>query len=144
MTLPRHALLAMVAWWTFTPSAWAGYRLRCEVTYAGESQTITAVPVTDMYRVPSVDIAGRFRFKPVLVGAADAAPRVALYVYADTPRQPVLVQHAAYPPPTPPTPPLAPGQAHDLTGLQRLYAGPQERELIYQCTLHHDAPGGQP
>lgn len=138
----RGLMAGVLLWLVAATPAWAHYRLACEVTYAGDAHGLTAHPVADAYTVPSVDIAGRFRFKPVLsVGPAGELRRVALYVYADTPGQPVLIQHASYPPPDPPLPP---GQQRDLTGTQHLYAGPQERELIYHCTLHHDAPEGRP
>ena len=53
--------------------------LTCQVTYAGTTHTVVARPVADPYPVPSVDIAGRFRFKAVMVGDAERpVQRVAL------------------------------------------------------------------
>lgn len=110
--------------------------LRCDVTYAGHTHVVQASPVSDPYSVPSVDIAGRFRFKPVMVGDATRLSYIKLYAYvvaAD--EQPKLIHESKYQPPDrwmdAPVP---------LTGTQHLYAGPLERELIYSCTLQ----GGQP
>lgn len=114
--------------------AHADARLECELTYGGDTQTLSVAPVADPYPVPPVDVAGRFRFKPVVVGQGAAVSYVSLYVYVDTERQPVLVQQATYLPPFPVGGPLA------LTGRQHLYAGPLERELIYSCTLSGVAP----
>jgi len=113
--------------------------LRCNVTYAGASQWVEATPVTDPYSVPSVDIGGRFRFKAVMVGSSAQLDRIVLYAYfnahTDAGTQPMLIQQVKYLPPfkaaATPTP---------LTGEQRLYAGPAERELIYSCTLEGVQP----
>jgi hypothetical protein len=109
--------------------------LRCQVAYAGTTHTIEASPVADPYPVPSVDIGGRFRFKAVMVGSDARVDRILLYAYLDTKRQPILVQQAKYLPPytVSETPYL-------LTGVQHLYAGVVERELIYSCTLQGIQP----
>jgi hypothetical protein len=113
--------------------------LRCNVTYAGASQSIDASPVTDPYPVPSIDIAGRFRFKAVMVGSATQLDRIVLYAYFNTRTesgtQPMLIQQLKYLPPfkTSATP-------YPLTGEQRLYAGSAERELMYSCTLEGVQP----
>lgn len=113
--------------------------LRCNVTYAGASQSIQATPVTDPYPVPSVDIGGRFRFKAVMVGSAAQLDRVVLYAYfnadTDAGTRPMLIQQLKYLPPFP-----ASATPYPLTGEQRLYAGAAERELIYSCTLEGVQP----
>ena len=109
--------------------------LRCSVTYAGATQVVEALPVSDPYRVPSVDIAGRFRFKAVMVGSDAQVDRIVLYAYLDAGAQPVLVQQAKFLPPF-----RASATPYLLTGEQRLYAGPVERELIYSCTLEGVQP----
>lgn len=116
---------------------WAAAQLQCQVTYAGTTQTVVATPTDNPYTVAAVDIAGRFRFKPVLVGQGAQLQHLSIYVYMQTERQPVLIQQAKYLPPYPPT---GPEGRIALTGEQRLYAGPMERELIYQCTLAGVAP----
>ena len=118
-------------------SAVASARLDCELTYGGDTQKLSVSPVSDPYAVPSVDVAGRFRFKPVLVGQGASVSHVSLYVYLDTERQPILIQQATYRPPF--APPAQSGPIA-LTGRQHLYAGPVERELIYSCSLSGVAP----
>lgn len=122
------ALLAGLA-----PQAQAQAQLRCEVSYAGTTHTVTATPVVEPYDVASVDIGGRFRFKAVMVGTAAQVQYIKLYSYLDTRRQPVLVQEVRYLPPFP-TAPAGSAEAN-LTGMQHLFAGPVERELQYQCFL---------
>lgn len=107
--------------------------LRCDVVYAGTTHTVEARPVSDPYPVASVDIGGRFRFKPVMVGQGDEVEYIKLYSYLETRRQPVLIHMLRYLPPFPPPPPGS--GTVNLTGQQTLYAGPVERELQYQCFL---------
>lgn len=112
--------------------------LRCDVAYAGTTHTVEARPVDDPYPVASVDIGGRFRFKPVMVGQGHQVEYIKLYSYLETRRQPVLVHMLRY---LPPFPPPAPGSSMiNLTGQQTLYAGPVERELQYQCFLQGVSP----
>ena len=106
--------------------------LRCQLTYAGSTQTLEATPVADPYPVRAVGVGGRFRFKAVVVGSATQVDYVKLYAYLETRQQPVLVQQATY------LPPFPTGQT--LTGQQFLYAGPVERELQYNCTFYEVAP----
>lgn len=109
--------------------------LSCQVTYAGVTHTVTARPVADPYPVPSVDIGGRFRFKAVMVGDAVQVERVVLYAYLVTRPHPVMIHQAKYLPPYPRS-----ASPWPITGEQRLYAGPLERELMYHCTLEGLAP----
>ena len=112
--------------------------LTCQVTYAGATQTVLARPVSDPYSVPSVDIGGRFWFKPVMVGNTTHIARISLYAYLDATPQPLLIHQAKYLPPYPQPP--QDGQALALTGQHHLYAGPLERELIYSCSLEGATP----
>ena len=125
--------------WALAPggASAGGLHLHCNLSYAGATQTVQAWPVPDPYTVPSVDVRGRFRFKPVLVGTPERLERVNLYVYFMTDTQPVLVQQAKY---LPPFDGPTGGRALRLTGEQRVYAGPLERELIYNCQLLRGAP----
>ena len=104
--------------------------LRCQVTYAGTTHTVEARPVADPYTVASREIGGRFLFKPVMVGNARRIDYIKLYAYLDASRQPVLIQEAKYFPPF-----KRSAKPYLLTGVQHLYGGPVERELIYSCTL---------
>ena len=130
-------LLAGVVGCTGCLPVWADPTLQCQVTYAGTTEVVVATPTEDPYRASGVDIAGRFRFKPVLVGQGAQLQHLSIYVYWQTPRQPVLVQQAKY---LPPYPPPGPDGRIALTGEQRLYAGPMERELVYQCALAEVSP----
>lgn len=116
---------------------WAAPQLECQVTYGGSTETVLATPTDEPYRAVATDIAGRFRFKPVLVGQQAQLRHLSIYVYMQTERQPVLIQQAKY---FPPYPPSGPDGRIALTGEQRLYAGPMERELMYQCSLLGAAP----
>ena len=129
--------LGLAAALAFGPVAADDLRLQCALTYAGATQTVVARPVADPYTVSALDVGGRFRFKPVVVGSPGQIERVNLYVYLQTPAQPVLVQHAKY---LPPFDGLADGRALRLTGEQHVYAGPLERELIYDCQLLRGVP----
>jgi len=132
---PGRTTAAALALAALLPASHATPLLRCEVTYAGSTQVVEARVVDDPYPVPSVDVSGRFRFKAVMVGQGERVDHIALYAYLDTHRQPILVQEAKY------LPPFRTGAApYPLTGEQHLYAGPVERELLYQCTLEGVAP----
>lgn len=134
---PRfRAVFALVCLCVGLPSsARAAPLLRCEVSYAGVVHPVVARPVSDPYPVESVAIGGRFAFKAVMVGTDEKLERIVLYVYSSAPSRLVMIQEAKYLPPYPSAP-----QPYSLTGEQRLYAGPMERELIYQCTLEGVAP----
>jgi len=126
------ALAAGLVFGGYSPIALSAPLLRCELTYAGSTQTLEARPVSDPYPVPSVDVGGRFRFKPVMVGDEKRLEYIKLYAYLETRDKPVLIQLAKYLPPFRSTSGSGPV---DLTGVQYLYGGPVERELMYQCSL---------
>lgn len=109
--------------------------LRCELTYAGSTQTLEATPVEDPYPVASVDVGGRFRFKAVVVGRGAQPDYIKTYAYLETRTQPVLVQQVNYYPPFTGGP-----QGQRLSGRQFVYAGPVERELQYECVLQGVQP----
>ena len=132
---PQKAAALCLASLMLAPVAWAAPLLRCAVTYAGSTQTIEATPVVDPYPVASVDVGGRFWFKPVMVGQGSRVDYVKLYAYLDTASQPLLIQEAKYLPPFPSDQPPA-----SLTGEQHLYAGHLERELIYNCSMQGVQP----
>ena len=116
-------------------AAQAQVQLACGVTYAGSTQRVVVGPVADPYTAPSVDIAGRFLFKPIVVGHAQKIDRIVIYTYLDAQPHPVLIHQAKYLPPFAHT-----QQPWPLTGQHFLYGGPQERELHYSCTLEGWAP----
>ncbi len=135
--MQRRSLFLLLASLGLAFSCRAAPSLVCEVSYGGSAQQIVAQAVADPYPVASVDIAGRFRFKPVLVSEGAAIRRVLIYVYRQAGDQAVLIQQAKYLPPF--SRPDASG-ARPLTGRQYLYAGELERELIYQCHLQGVEP----
>lgn len=104
--------------------------LHCEVTYAGATQVVHAVPVADPYEVAPVDIAERFLFKVVMTATRGRLDHVLIYTYLQQEPRPVLLQQAKY---------FAPFKPRRLpvllTGEQHIYGGPIERELIYRCWL---------
>ncbi|WP_255033702.1 hypothetical protein [Rhodoferax sp. TH121] len=131
--MPKTSHLAFACATAFALTAAHGTpTLRCQLTYAGSTQTLDATPVRNPYPVASVDVGGRFRFKVVAVGEGTQLEYIKLYAYLDTRRQPVLVQQATYLPPFVNT--------SSLTGKQFVYAGEVERELQYECGLQGVAP----
>jgi hypothetical protein len=104
--------------------------LHCEVTYAGSNHVIEVAPGSDPYLTKSVDIDGRFRFKAVVLGAAERIDAIKLYAYYETRRQPILIQEMKLLPPF-----AVSDQPDSLTGRQYLYAPPLGRELQYGCAL---------
>lgn len=132
---PFKTAIAALLGLALTNAATSAPLLRCEVSYAGSTHVIETHPVTDPYPVPSVDIGGRFWFKPVMVGSASQVAYVKLYTYLDTRTQPLLVHEAIHLPPFPTTTTPFP-----LTGQQHVFAGPVERELMYSCTLQGVQP----
>lgn len=132
---PSKTAPFLLSWLLLGSVASAAPLLRCEVTYAGSKQVIETGAVADPYPVQSIDIGGRFWFKPVMVGEGGRVDYIKLYAYLDTPKQPLLLQEATYRPPFP-----SGAVPHPLTGEQHVYGGTLERELIYSCTLQ----GAQP
>jgi hypothetical protein len=132
-TSPWHALGAAWLAWAGLASAAPAVQLQCQVTYAGTTHKVLADPVQDPYPVPSVDIGGRFRFKPIVVGTAQRVDRVLIYAYLVDGSQALLIHQAKFLPPFVASP-------QPLTGQQYLYAGPLERELMYSCSLHGGTP----
>jgi len=129
-------LMGALTLWGLPIAPAAAPRLRCEVDQGGKTQTIEVSPVSDPYGVQGIDINGRFRFKAVMVGAADRIDYVALYTWYLSGERPVLLHEAKYQAPEarPDPPPAA------LTGRQYLYAPGLEREIQYGCALAEVAP----
>lgn len=112
-------------------AACASPRLRCELSQGGSVKVLDFKPVTDPYRVQSVDIFGNFRFKAVVIGDAHTISYIKLYTYYYAKRQPVLLHQVRY---------LAPAIRQDatrdtLTGTHTLYSPNLEREFQYACAL---------
>jgi hypothetical protein len=106
------------------------------VDQGGTTQTIEVAPVSDPHGVQGIDIAGRFRFRAVLVGAEDRIDYVACYTWYLGGERPLLLHEANHrAPEARPDPPPA-----VLTGRQYLYAPGLEREIQYGCALAEVAP----
>lgn len=113
----------------------AGHLLQCDVSYAGTTYKLKATPTQDPYSVPSIDIGGRFFFKMVLTETNSKLEHVLIYAYLDQQPRPTLLQQVKYAGPFPNSP-----KPYALTGEQRVYGGPVERELIYSCWLSTVSP----
>jgi len=110
--------------------------LHCDFEVNGEAHHHVFAPTTDIYVAQSVDIGERFRVKTVVLGEGDNIELVNIYIYYQTRRQPMVLQHAKY------LQPLAlenprPGA---LTGRVALYSPVLGKELAYQCALHKEFP----
>jgi hypothetical protein len=104
--------------------------LRCDVTYADTTHHLETAVGSAPYTTPGVDIAGRFRFKAVVLGSGRRIDAVKLYAYYEGSRQPTLLEEVKY------LPPFAHSASpYALTGLHSLYAPPLGRELQYGCAL---------
>ena len=149
---PRICIAAL--WTALLPcGALADAQLQCSFDVNSETHHTVHATATDPYTVASVPIGNRFRFKAIVLAAAqdkaaDAAPQVAqlaratavesvnIYVYYTTRRQPMVMQHLQY------VQPLAQrNPAPDaLTGRVALYSPLLGKELQYQCALAEVAP----
>ena len=115
----------------FATQVWASPQLQCEFELNGHSETHVFKPVSDPYLAESIDIVGRFRFKAVVLASANQVDLINLYVYYQTRRQPMILQHAKFNKPT-----LQPSsQANSLTGRIAVYSPFLGKELVYGCSL---------
>lgn len=124
----RHLLLTVL----LTLPVWtqAAPLLRCYLSYAGQTQLISSRLQTDPYLIQSEDIQGRFRFKAVMIGNHDKPDYIKLYAYFQGSGGDVLVHQASYSGPFKFT-----ETETTFTPLNKIYAGPLERELDYHCSL---------
>lgn len=104
--------------------------LTCELQYAGEPVQLMVSPSGDPYSARTLDIAGRFRFRALAVGAEGQLEYVKLYVYdLSLSGSPVLLHQATH------TAPLAIVAVPGLTGWHRVYSSVLGREFIYGCGI---------
>jgi hypothetical protein len=124
------------------PPALATPQLQCSFDVNSETYYKTFGVVSDPYSTEAVPIGNRFRFKAILLGttahAGDAASleSINLYVYYNTRRQPMIMQHTRFLQPLAQTTP----QPDALTGRVSLYSPLLGKELQYQCALAEVAP----
>jgi hypothetical protein len=137
-------------------AAQASAQLQCTFEVNSEIHHTVHRLATDPYTVAAVPIGNRFRFKAIVLAAtptsapnpaqgAAQAPTAAvpaaiesvnIYVYYNTRRQPMVMQHTQY------LQPVAQKQpAPDaLTGRVALYSPLLGKELQYHCALAEVAP----
>ena len=147
-TLPPSFCLAALSLALLPCAAQASAQLQCTFEVNSEIHHTVHQLATDPYTVAAVPIGNRFRFKAIVLAAApdtasSAAPSaptaiesVNLYVYYNTRRQPMVMQHTQYLQPLPQRSP-APDA---LTGRVAVYSPLLGKELQYHCALAEVAP----
>ena len=113
-------------------------QLQCSFDVNSETHHKTFGLVTDPYTTEAVAIGNRFRFKAVMLAGEGGAgvQSLNLYVYYNTRRQPMIMQHTRFLQPA-----VLPQPAPDaLTGRVSLYSPLLGKELQYQCALAGVAP----
>jgi len=116
--------------------AFASPLLHCEISYGGSTQIVEAGLNENPLTIDATDIAGRFKFKAVMIGKSDVIEYIKLYSYFQDEDKDILIQQASFYPPFH----LKAGSVA-LGPKTSLYAGNLERELQYQCRLqqaNHD------
>ena len=122
--------------------ALAAPQLQCSFDVNSETHHKTFGVVTDPYTAEAVPIGNRFRFKAIVLaaepdsGGATSLESINLYVYYNTRRQPMIMQHTRFLQPVAQTAP----QPDALTGRVSLYSPLLGKELQYQCALAEVAP----
>jgi hypothetical protein len=133
-TAPAALTLALLA---CQLPALATPQLLCSFDVNSETHHKTFGVVTDPYTTEAVSIGNRFRFKAILLAAGQDAggtsslESINLYVYYNTRRQPMILQHTRFLQPVAQTAP----QPDALTGRVSLYSPLLGKELQYQCAL---------
>jgi hypothetical protein len=105
-------------------------KLRCEVTYAGTTQSIITPLSANPYEAPMTDVYGRFHFKAVMAGTRNKIDYIKLYAYFQGEDKDYPLHQASYLPPFRVT-----KKEVALTPHNYIYGKDMERELQYQCYL---------
>jgi hypothetical protein len=140
--LPRiFAICNLTPLWLGMVSAQAGTELQCTFEVNSETHHIVFRPATDPYTVAAVPVGNRFRVKAIVLaapsGQADTPiESVNMYVYYNTRRQPMVMQHLQFLQPVPLRNPLPDA----LTGRVSLYSPLLGKELQYRCALAEVSP----
>jgi len=143
--LPLTTLCFAALWLALLPRlALASAQLQCTFDVNSETHHTVHGLATDPYTVAAVPIGNRFRFKAIVMAAAQDAAQgapaaiesVNLYVYYNTRRQPMVMQHTQYLQPLP----LRNPAPDALTGRVALYSPLLGKELQYHCALAEVAP----
>jgi hypothetical protein len=100
--LPSAAALLGLALLACPLAALAAPQLQCSFDVNSETHHKTFGVVTDPYSTPAVPIGNRFRFKAIVLaagpdaGGASGLESINLYVYYNTRRQPMVMQHTRF------------------------------------------------
>jgi hypothetical protein len=112
-------------------AAWAKPQLQCTFEVNSEIHHRVFALAADPYAVEGVPIGNRFRFKAIVLGEGERVESVNLYVYYNTRRQPMIMQHTQFLQPK-----IANAAAEDaLTGRVSVYSPLLGKELMYRCAL---------
>jgi hypothetical protein len=122
-------------------SAQASPELQCTFEVNSETHYRAFSLAADPYTVAAVPVGNRFRVKAIVLaavpGQADTpVESVNLYVYYNTRRQPMVMQHLQFLQPIPLRNPLPDA----LTGRVSLYSPLLGKELQYRCALAEVSP----
>ena len=101
----------------------------CQVTYGGETQTLTASPGDSSYNVPDSEIGSYYLFRIVARNAPADLASIKLYTYAKLPSGRSLVHQATHPWPVSNTSP------YGFTGQHFVYEPRYGAELQYWCEV---------
>lgn len=112
-------------------AAWAKPQLQCTFEVNSEIHHRVFALASDPYAVEGVPIGNRFRFKAIVLGEGERVESVNLYVYYNTRRQPMIMQHTQFIQPQ-----VVSAAAEDsLTGRVSVYSPLLGKELMYRCAL---------
>ena len=140
--LPSAAALLGLSLLACPLAALAAPQLQCSFDVNSETHHKTFGVVTDPYTTEAVPIGNRFRFKAIVLaagpdaGGASGLESINLYVYYNTRRQPMIMQHTRFLHPVAQNAP----QPDALTGRVSLYSPLLGKELQDQCALAEVAP----
>ena len=118
------ALLALL----LAPPALAA-KVRCHLTYGGETRIVDAAPTSDPYTVAPLAIGSYFLFRIVFRDQPADLAGIKLTTFADRDEGPAIIHQAVHPYP----PPAA--AAKDFTGLNFVYEPVRDGELKYWCEV---------
>ena len=118
------ALIALL----LTPPAYAA-KVRCHLTYGGETRIVEAAPTRDPYTVAPVSSGSYFLFRIVFRDQPADLAGIKLTTFADRDEGPVVIHQVTHPFP----PPLA--AAGGFTGLNVVYEPVRDGELQYWCEM---------
>jgi hypothetical protein len=108
-------------------------KVRCHLTYGGETRTVDAAPTSDPYTVAPVSFGSYFLFRIVFRDQPADLAGIKLTTFADRNEGPTVVHQVTYPYP----PPAA--TVVGFTGLNVVYEPVRDGELQYWCEME-EAP----